>query len=314
MIAGGEPISFSLSPLAQGQRTRATSLTQKFYLCAYGGVSCSILVFLALVSVTSLVLHGPDGYWEPAYVSVLKAHCEKKHLKHFARTFWNAWSNVAFVAAGGWALGRAAYGGPRGCPREWNAAHRTMISFWGLSACALGVGSFLHHASLTRWGQQVDVASKNWIATSSLAASLWHWLVFAYPGLFRTAMAVSPMIVAAVVADYYMWRYKWSMKSFVVGPGILGAVVLSETLLCARCHCAPSLRQKAKRVALSLICIGVLSFSLLLNELESRQKREGGGIFCSPDSNFQPHATGHVLSAVALTCLMEVQLGPTAFS
>lgn len=292
--------------------TKRRWIQERFSLHGLYGALALWATFLVSMGVLALGLRGDEGYWGPSSRSARTAYCEKPIEGNFARTFWNSWSNSVLSAAGGWSLGRAVYGGPPGTPGVWCMAHRALLAFWAVSLFLMGVSSFLYHASLQGWAQQLDVGAMYWVMNAGIVATLWHWMAVGLPGLApKSAVAVSPLLVAALVADFFMWYHKWDMDAAVVFPTQLGAVLLSEALLCALLRKLPAamLLQRAWLAAGALVLGGA---GTLLRSIELTEKEEGGGVFCAPDSNFQPHAVWHVLCGFAVTMLVDIQLGPTA--
>jgi len=89
------------------------------------------------------------------------AYTEAVHLEEVVRTHANTWSNLAYVWVG-------LYGLAIGChdlrhasaPGSGYLVRTPALSLlFGLACCFLGFGSGLFHASLTRLGQQLDVAA-----------------------------------------------------------------------------------------------------------------------------------------------------------
>ncbi len=88
-------------------------------------------------------------------------YAEKVYFDHVLRTRANNWSNFAYVAVGfyGLAFDWRDLRRPRAAPAGYLGQTPALSFLFGAACCALGAGSGFFHASLTRVGQQLDVAS-----------------------------------------------------------------------------------------------------------------------------------------------------------
>mmetsp|Transcript_99846 Transcript_99846/g.311029 ORF Transcript_99846/g.311029 Transcript_99846/m.311029 type:complete len:339 (+) Transcript_99846:87-1103(+) len=281
-------------------------------LCALGGVAAASLVLGLLAA------FGTGEFWGPPGRS---AFCEGADARGWVRQRANSWSNLSYVAAGCWALGRAAEGRLRRAsvsravrseqPSPAVAARLpcALSVAMGLSSVALGLGSFLFHASLTRFWQQADVAAMYWAMNAALAVTCWRWLFICRPTApLYGPRVLLPLLGLVAVADGVMFALKWKLSATVVFSAQVGTVIVSE-LLCS-CASPPAARRRTLPIAAVAIAAGLSGF--LFQRLGIHHKKRGtGGGFCAEWSAWQPHALWHVLTGIALLLLHEIQIGPT---
>lgn len=143
------------------------------------------------------------------------------------RTRANTWSNLAYAYVGIAALVVAAYDLRRRPTANYLCATPALSAFFGLSCVYLGVGSGVFHASLTRWGQQLDVAAMYSTLVALLAINF---------GRVCPRIAGVPSwplwIALAVVVDVLFYVYKWSLSSGVVLPALILGVMAFGTWDC----------------------------------------------------------------------------------
>jgi len=204
------------------------------------------------------------------------------------RTRANTWSNLAYVVVGLYAcaLGWRDRRGPASPESGYVARIPALSLFFGLSCCYLGVGSGLYHASLTRWGQQLDVASMY----APLLAALVLQGGRMGRGRWPTRVIWPWLVLVALVANVLLYRFKWSMSSTAVLTTLIllqGAGGVRD-LIFAR-------RQRAFRWL-----VGALA--ALLAAIACRQL-DVAGRFSGPDAWVQGHACWHLLTALSLACL-----------
>ena len=258
---------------------------------AWGGI-------LALVLLLIGVSHYYDGRnvwsgWTEARELRRPGYAERIYPDDFLRTRANSWSNLAYVLVGFYALGLACH------DRRHNPANTggylvstpPMSFLFGVACCYLGFGSGLFHASLTRWGQQLDVAAMYAPLLALIAINLAGWMprikIRGGEGGFPTWPILA---VLGLVASFLLYYYKWSMSSVKV----LSNLILSVTVL--------SLLEEFIRRRRKTFWWLILSFATLVGarvcwELDVAKK------FSGPDACLQGHAVWHLLSALSLGCL-----------
>lgn len=143
-------------------------------------------------------------------------------LHSIFRTRANAWSNLAYVYVGVVALVGAVYDFRYRTRGNYLVETPAVGAFFGLSCVYLGIGSGIFHASLTYWGQQLDVAAMYSTLVALIALNLGR--LRPYAGRSGRLPTWPIWIAVAVVVDILLYQYKWSMSSGIVLPGlILGA-------------------------------------------------------------------------------------------
>lgn len=211
-------------------------------------------------------------------------YSEAIHIQSIFRTRANAWSNLAFVLVGFYAL----LAGIRDFRGNRNAASPALTLLFGAACCILGIGSGIFHASLTRWGQQLDVASMYPPLLALMAMLARRNLVAALRLAQRSADHLTAFLIAIVLtATVLLYVYKWSMSVTVV----LTVHVLGVTALC-------SIDRVFWRPAAALPWF-LAAFAALLAGVFCRQM-DVAGRFSGPDAWYQGHAIWHVFCALAL--------------
>lgn len=204
---------------------------------------------------------------------------ERLYVDSVYRTRANTWSNLAYVLVGLYAVvlgvndlrrkDRAGEGHLRRRP--------ALGILYGVACCYLGFGSGLFHASLTHWGQQLDVAAMYSPVVVLIALHLDRFLP-AWP----------LWVAAAVVACALLYVYKWSMSSGTVLP----ALILTVTVLAV----ADRLlriggRMQLRWMAAAPVCL-VLAYVFRQLDIDRR--------FTGPDTWLQGHVLWHFLTAATL--------------
>merc|ERR1712012_447560 len=101
----------------------------------------------------------------------------------------------------------------------------------GLSNIALGFGSFMFHAAMTRLWQQIDVGAMYWMMNAALAATLWRWLGYCTQRVPQATFVLSMIVLAVLIADVVMMVLKWKLSAGVVFTSQLCVVIGSEVCL-----------------------------------------------------------------------------------
>uniref|UniRef100_A0A7S4PVU1 Post-GPI attachment to proteins factor 3 n=1 Tax=Alexandrium monilatum TaxID=311494 RepID=A0A7S4PVU1_9DINO len=266
------------------------------------------------------------------------SYCEGIDADSKIRQPVNSWSNLAYVAAGGWVLGRTfqvaharsqqnveACGGVDGA-RPLSTLELTLptllMAALGLSDTSLGVFSFLFHASMTRLWQQLDVGGMYWAMNASLLATGWRWCAVCASRAPRSVGCMLLLLALLATADGLMLAYKWQMSAAVVFTAQVVVVVTSEfsLMLASAVHlrgCDQATRAaNCRSLGLGIAALLLTIAGYLLREggvraaRTQRRRRAEGSDFCDVGSLFQPHALWHVLSGAGLLLLHEVQARP----
>lgn len=186
----------------------------------------------------------------------------------------NAWSSLAFVVSGAVVLATV---------RPLAPTERRLTVALGIALTAVGLGSFAFHATLTLWGQFVDVLPMYAVGCVLLAGGLIRL------GWVRPAAAVAGATGLLVALGAVLWVWPESRRwvfAAVLLPGIVLEVLRTRT--------APGSSQPTRWLWLGL---GLLSAAYVVWLLDQT------GTLCDPTSAVQGHAVWHLLGAVAGWCL-----------
>ncbi len=258
---------------------------------AWGGLIALILLLIGLTH----YFRG-DNIWQGWVESRglrQPTYAERIYFDQVFRTQANTWSNLAYVLVGLYALAlgrfdqRARTAEGRGYLRDTPA-----LSFlFGAACCYLGFGSGLFHASLTRWGQQLDVAGMYPPMLSCLAIQLGRGLRGAQR---RWGWAWTPpvawLVSLVLLVSGLLYYYKWSMSASLVLTTLilsLTALTLVDIIFARR---ALSFRWPG-------LAAGSLGLAVICRQLDV------AGKFSGPDTWLQGHAFWHGLTAGSLACL-----------
>jgi hypothetical protein len=195
----------------------------------------------------------------------------------------NTFSNLGFIAVG---IAIAAERGrlrARGGAAPANPFTTTAFfpALCGVVVALLGPGSMFLHASLTRWGGQVDV----------LSMYLWATFSIAYAALraLRLSTAGFAALFATLLAAAAWSKFRAPVSSDVVFGLLIAGFSAGEYTVWRR---RPELRQNRRWLALAGLCFGA-AFALWL------PSRGPDGALCDPHSLLQGHAAWHLLCAAA---------------
>lgn len=196
------------------------------------------------------------------------------------RTRANTWSNLAYIYVGIYVLVAGFFDWKRPAPEGSGPLRRrpAMGMLYGLACCYLGVGSGIFHASLTRWGQQLDVAAMYSPLVALIALNL-----------DRLRPAWPLWGLCAITASALLYIYKWSMSSSLVLPALILSVGLFMALdRFRRDYCLES------RWILFAIVSLVAAFTFRMLDV--------AGHFTGSDAWLQGHVLWHGFTASALAC------------
>jgi len=261
------------------------------HTCAWGGI-------LALVLLLIGASHSCDGRnvwrdWTEAKELRRSAYAERIYPEDLLRTRANSWSNLTYVLVGFYAIALGCHDLRRKHSAEDGYLIHTppMSILFGVTCCSLGFGSGLFHASLTRWGQQLDVAAMYAPLVVLIAINLGRWIpVVKTPGLPK-GFPTWPILTGLVlVTSFLLYQYKWSMSSGVVLPTLIltvGAFALLDRF-----------RPRQKLV---LRWLGLSTLALVAARI--CWQLDVAGKFSGPDAWLQGHAIWHLLTGLSLACM-----------
>jgi hypothetical protein len=189
----------------------------------------------------------------------------------------NTWSNLAFVFAGAYLA----------C-----CARLRMSRLAGVALIAVGVGSFVYHASASRALRHLDVAAVYglFFVTTLLAAGCiqarWRTRLEAYAAFWATA-GVAFAIIATGARNVLVLGVKPLALSTVTAAAssmFVGALVF----LAGRCH--------SRRAAFGVGATVALLLAAVACQLGDRP----GGWLLNPEAAVQAHALWHVFASAAV--------------
>ena len=253
-----------------------------------------VLVTLALAGL-SRTGHDRNVWegWRESHELRHPGYAERVYIDEVFRTRANTWSNLAFVLVGlygiamGWHDLRHPSPGGAGYLVQTPALSLT----FGLACCYLGAGSGLFHASLTRFGQQLDVAAMYAPLLALIAVSIGRWIPCLPPGRHRRSLPTWPIWIAlVVVASVLLFLYKSSMSSLNVLSTLIAIVSLCAVLDRFR---------TSREFDVRWLC---WSGAALIAAVICRQL-DIAGRFAGPDAWLQGHALWHLLTSLSLGCI-----------
>lgn len=186
----------------------------------------------------------------------------------------NAWSSLAFVVAGVLAIATV---------RPAAVLERRLVHALGIALTAVGLGSFAFHATLSLWGQFVDVLPMYAVGCVLIVGGL---IRLGGVGA-RPAVVLGAALLVTLGALLRVWpeSRRWVFAAVLL-PGIVLEVV--------RTRRAPGSSQPSRWLWVGL---GLLSAAYVIWLLDQ------SGTLCDPTSPLQGHAAWHVLGAAAGWCL-----------
>ncbi len=219
-------------------------------------------------------------------------YAERVQFDAFFRTRANTWSNLAYVLVGcyafvlGWRDSRL-----RESSEVLYLLKTPALSIaFGVACCYLGVGSGLFHASLTRFGQQLDVAAMYSPLLVLIAISAGRMLPRIDIGREYQVPTWPLFLLIVGCASWFLFLYKWSMSS----THVLGSLIAIMGLTCVH----DQMRRRPKLDERWLIA----SLASLILAVACRQL-DIAGLFTGPDAWLQGHAFWHVLTSLSLACM-----------
>ena len=255
---------------------------------AWGGI---LVIVLALIGISNHYA-GQNVWsdWTESRELRKPGYAERIYPEEVFRTQANTWSNLAYVLVGLYAIGLGCHDMRRGVAVQGGYLVNTpaMSILFGVMCCYLGFGSGLFHASLTRWGQQLDVAAMYSPLVVFIAINLGRWIprVNALDG--QGGFSTWPVLACLVlVASFLLYHYKWSMSSGVVLPTLILSVGVFALFDRFRPHC----RLRHRWLVVSVVALIAARICWQLDV---------AGKFSDPDAWLQGHAVWHVLTGISL--------------
>jgi predicted membrane channel-forming protein YqfA (hemolysin III family) len=258
---------------------------------AWGAI---ILLTLTLVGILQ-GRHSRDVWegWRESSELRRPVYAEQVNVNAVFRTRANTWSNLAYVLVGFYAIAISCHDRRRPVPygASYLAQTPALSLTFGLACCCLGVGSGLFHASLTRFGQQLDVAAMYAPLLVLIALSIGRRIPRLKCGDRHRNLPTWPISVFLIgVASLLLFLYKWSMSSTIV----LSALIATLGFLAVLDRLQTSRRTDLRWLGWS--CLALVT-ALICRELDIAKR------FTGPNAWLQGHALWHILTSLSLGCM-----------
>lgn len=227
-----------------------------------------------VLTMAALFQLGPDySRFAPATCTATRCFCEAPRVGSLIVQPANSWSAYGYVLAGFLMIFLAR--GP-----DWNSAFpRTAAIMFGVTAIVVGIGSVLLHATLTLWGQFLDVLGMYLVGSFMLVRAVARWR--SIPDGIAIALYVGLCAALTTVLIVEPEVRRW-----------LFAVVLISAILVELIFARP-LREGAKvRFYLFGILAKAVAFAIWIADQR--------GTLCVPESVLQGHAIWHLLGALSI--------------
>jgi hypothetical protein len=269
-----------------GRACKLIGLPPRVHAFAWGGMVVLTLLLIGVIR----AYQGKDVWQGWAESAELRhpAYAEKVYVDDVLRTRSDTWSNLAYVLVGFYVMALGWHDLRRQPPANAGYVVRTpaMSILFGLACCYLGFGSGLFHASLTRLGQQLDVAAMYSPLVVAIAINIGRWVPRLNSANGRPGVSTWPILGAlTLVTCFLLYEYKWSMRSSVVLPTLI-LIVAAFALL--------DLFRRRLSVPLLLLSLAGLVAARICWVMDVK------GTFSGPDTWFQGHAVWHLLTALSL--------------
>jgi uncharacterized membrane protein len=253
------------------------------------GIFAALTLLLIVVFLAYREVNVWEG-WRPGKGLMNPIYTETIHEHSVFRTRANTWSNLAYVFVGLYAIAIAVYDLRRAWPKGSGYVVRTpvMTGLFGVACCYLGFASGLMHASLTRWGQQLDVASMYAPILALIAIGIGMFCP-RIPGGRRIGNIPAWPVLAglAIVIEALLYMYKWSMSAKYV----LTTLILT---LIAVCGLHAIRRSRHFSVWWAIISVIALLAAVFFRQIDI------AGRFTGPDAWLQGHVLWHIFTATSL--------------
>lgn len=252
-------------------------------------VARTLLVFLAVSAALWLTLFaiGQGARWSEAEVpprqgeAVLRGSIPPQHmpeaLRRLVREPQNTWSNLAFVLGGASLL---------------VAMRLRMARAVGVALVAVGIGSFLYHASASRTLRHLDVGAMYWLflllaglAAGSVGARLKRW---SEPRATWIAVATA-LAAVGLMAGRNVVVLGMKPFSLTIATGLAAALTIASLVVAGW-------RARSGRtwVAVAGVC------ALFAVALGCQLGDQPGRWLFRPGAAVQAHALWHIFSATAV--------------
>ncbi len=249
-------------------------------------VWCAAAIIVAALGAVCIVFQDANVWadWTPAAELHQGQYAETIHPDSILRTRVNTWSNVAFLFVGLYVIALGLADRRAGSRHNFLTSNPAFSFLYGAACIGLATGSAFFHASLTRWGQHVDVA-----------------MIYA-PPLLLIAMNVARhmgetqllrvrSLEISIATGIGLWLilfwFKWSLSSTAVVVGLAATLLLFAVLD----HRNPRFETRFRYMGLATLA---LSAGVFFQALDAAR------VLAVGDGLFQGHSLWHVCGALAL--------------
>lgn len=210
-------------------------------------------------------------------------HCFCERASGFPEQLANSVSSFAFVFLGAWVLLSPRTREPRtreARTRESRTRESLLIPLLGITMLFIGVSSFFYHATLSFFGQFLDIFSMYTFGLLLFFGALYR------AGRLRGSFALAGFVTASIVFGLLQFAYPDARR--ILFTALLVPGIILELTPWVTGHSPRSLRVWAMYAGLGVM---VVAYGIwLLDQTPA---------FCDPGSLLQGHAIWHVLGAVA---------------
>ena len=229
----------------------------------------------AMASFALLARLGPDWtHFAPATCLATHCFCEIPRSGQLVLQPSNSWSSFGFVITGFWMM----LTGGRKTARPFSGF---AVIWFALTAIVIGVGSFLLHATLTLWGQFLDVLGMYLFSAFTLTYAFRRWKRLANGQSALLYAALCAVLIGFLIAIPETRRW-------------LFAVVLIADIIVELAFARPLRPGIAVRWYVWGIALQATAFAIWIADLTRA--------LCSGGSLIQGHAVWHLLNAGAVYC------------
>lgn len=235
-----------------------------------------ILSLLAALAATALLYYlGPDWtHYAPASCLLTHCFCETPRSQSLILQPSNSWSSFAFVVVGFW---MALAGGRKSATPFSGFA----VNWFALTAIIIGVGSFFLHATLTLWGQFLDVLGMYLFSAFTLTYAFRRWRAHSNTQSLLLYCVLSIVLIGLLITLPETRRW-------------LFAVVLIADIAVEMLFARPL--RPCVRVRWYMWGIALQSIAFMIWIVDQSRT------WCHGASLLQGHATWHLLNAAAVYC------------
>ena len=254
-----------------------------------------ITAFITIVII--IITHFLDGNfwngWEIEPSIAQGCFCEHNYLDRFIRQPFNTWSNVAFLFAGVLILYETINSEGENESESGNYISKNKIIGigFGILLCILFAGSFLFHASLTKFFGCTDMIGTYGIPLFLSMIGISRILV--YHKKIQEKLAALLCVSTTYILGYLLaFHYLIFINMIVTFASLLIIAGLTALYLLMR----KDVLFNKKLLILNLVFVNVACILWILDH---------NNIVCFPYSNIQLHSFWHVLNAAAAYCMFE---------